>query len=242
MAVRGPMASERVEDMGRDRRELQADASSSEQRARNIEEARLVGLDTSPQTTNAVRRKRTRHLIFNTVSIRAILDGSKTETRRVLKPQPVGAPKWWVSWTPTRPLLNCNKERAAAWHNLPGDRLWIREAWARRWGDVAEFSQSRANVIYRADGSERREVLAGWRSPIYMPRWASRIDIELTAVWVERLQDIHPHSISAEGVSDCAMGQMENTFAAGWDAINAKRGYPWASNPWVLCRRFRRVE
>ena len=92
-----------------------------------------------------------------------------------------------------------------------------------------------------------------WRSPIHMPRWASRLTLELTAVRVQRLQEISEADAIAEGVLPCPDEPMyadepherylppQFRFGDLWDSINAKRA-PWSSNPWVFALTFRKVE
>lgn len=104
-------------------------------------------------------------------------------------------------------------------------------------------------VDYKAtDGND-----GPWRSPIHMPRWASRVTLEVTDVRAERLQDITEDSAIAEGVTARAypaadygyieheLGTLVGGFGALWDSINAKRGYPWSSNPWVWVIGFRKA-
>lgn len=128
-------------------------------------------------------------------------------------------------------------------------------------GPQCRNSDSRV-IVYRAGGAEthpnRPELGKSlWRPSIYMPRWASRITLEVTGVRVERLQDISPKDILAEGVvershQDPLLGKcpisafdgklypdLRSLWAAGWDAINGKRA-PWLSNPWVWVVSFAR--
>lgn len=85
-----------------------------------------------------------------------------------------------------------------------------------------------------------------WRPSIHMPRWASRLTLEVTAVRVERVQEISMADCAAEGIPCPDLGDANEDprpdFAALWDSINAKRGHPWESNPWVWVVAFRRIE
>lgn len=204
-----------------------------------------------------------RPIIFDAESVRAILDGTKTQTRRVVRDQSRAV------------FVPCP-------YGAPGDRMWVREAW-RLWGWDEDFSG--ASIGYKdaqckwcdfPDGdyerwldwlieeSDKFEALPGvawdedeerydiadksvipWRSPIHMPRWASRITLEVTGVRVERLQMISEDDARAEGVDGDShpgthVGRCRGNFARRWDDINAKRGYPWSSNPWVWVVTFKR--
>ena len=137
-----------------------------------------------------------------------------------------------------------------------GDRLWVRETWAI----AAETPNEVVDVMYKADeGTERFDMkhiiwFDGlklpkncdiWHSGRFMPRWASRILLEITAIRVERLQEIKKSFIDlkAEGIpDDILLPYMANDFSILWDFLNAKRGYPWAMNPWPWVLGLRRVD
>lgn len=210
-----------------------------------------------------------RPILFSGRMVRAILDGSKTQTRRVIQPfAPQG------SWTYTPGVVDwCDLpdiERLAAatgmlqvhWHRTrcqfgtPGDRLWVRETWD--WRPLGPPEEHRARLCYGCDG-EQRDFLApadwnpslrrGWRPSIFMPRWASRITLEVTEVRVERVQEITRADALAEGVESACREELMVThmtpvmaFRGRWDALNAKRpGCSWANNPWVWAITFRRI-
>ncbi len=215
-----------------------------------------------------------RPILFSGEMVRAILDGRKTQTRRVVKPQPVQSPSgtaWsWklTAWTDAcrgqisdlSPLDKCP-------FGVPGDRLWVRETWRpeelSKDGDLSAFEDG---IRYRADRSFRtientREAADAWvrvndhtdrwRPSIHMPRWASRIELEVTEVRVERLQEISSHDALEEGIElygGCTSNEdMQGWdpcehFASGWDGLNAKRGFGWDTNPWVWVVEFRRLE
>ncbi len=159
----------------------------------------------------------------------------------------------------------------------PGDRLWVREtfycdhAFAGDYSDPGHVGEPssreqqeaewRDAVYYRADGEPDFEAPDGptpWKPSIHMPRWASRIDLEVTAVRVERLQDITEEDALAEGLRPLreqglrTIGQpgwqwgdgqgegARDAFSVLWDDINGKKA-PWAANPWVWVVSFKRV-
>lgn len=204
-----------------------------------------------------------RPILFSTELVRAILDGRKSVTRRVVKPQPEEtSPGWWKWQHPkydngfgcdyfhtntdaARRLLN-GPGLACCPFGDPGTLLWVREAFQY---EDAEYEPelSATNPVYperiwyRADDPD-----AGpWRPSIHMPRWASRLTLEVSDVRVEQLQDITEEEAIAEGFHDwpnvlSAEGRPRYRFRMTWDQFNPK--HPWASNPWVWRVEFRRVE
>ncbi len=125
-----------------------------------------------------------------------------------------------------------------------GDRLWVREAWQAVDADCRVVSgrleqNQYPNAFYKADGPNPCK----WRPSIHMPRWASRITLEITGVRVERLNDISEADAIAEGCQ-CAGFPASLTnrgaFAKLWQSINGDDS--WAANPWVWVVEFRRVE
>lgn len=200
-----------------------------------------------------------RPILFSAPMIRALLAGTKTQTRRLLKPQPPAGtlqvstyhhpdPRpHFYAWTDDG---HGRAELAeGGWCNpcsygASGDRLWVREAWRTEPGldrfPPREIQQG-GPVQYEA--GPHADVLGGKLRPgMFMPRWASRITLEITRVRVERLQDISRGDAMAEG---CPFPNM----AAGpdpcdwyrdlWEQING--GGSWASNPWVWVVEFKRV-
>ncbi len=190
-----------------------------------------------------------RPVIFNSEMVRAILDGRKTQTRRIAKADN------------SNHLLGCPFGQV-------GDQLWVRETWAdvnhdghpaiayraddglrfigEDDGDVEDpnlekywFAQWYADLISGAEGN--------WRPSIHMPRWASRITLEITAVRVERLNDISHDDAKAEGccygrgggVPDFAVTPADH-FPTLWASIYGEES--WRANPWVWVIEFRRVE
>ncbi|SQJ22228.1 Uncharacterised protein [Serratia rubidaea] len=194
-----------------------------------------------------------RPIIFNSEMVRAILDGRKTQTRRVVTKSSASILSLLEHYPHKNYSLHCSLGQ-------PGDRLWVRETWmpdAPRdgtWGDVEFYGckgsplsmiplryRTPEHCIYRAgwDGHE----MVGWTPSIHMPRWASRITLEITAVRVERLNDISDVDATAEGCSTTDMKSgdcLADVFARLWSSIYGTDS--WGANPWVWVIEFKRVE
>lgn len=180
-------------------------------------------------------------ILFSGPMVQAILDGRKTMTRRVIK-----MPKWAQECNEDYefeidddiPYSICKKTGCLAAidcpYGFPGDRLWVRETFCK---DLDH------NVFYKADNMPPWEDTK-WKPSIFMPRWASRITLEITNVRVERLQEISGKDILAEGldVKFTIPGSFDalERFHGLWDSINGKK-YPWSSNPWVWVIEFKRI-
>ncbi|GAB6229003.1 hypothetical protein EPKpNR5180_14460 [Klebsiella pneumoniae] len=189
-----------------------------------------------------------RGMIFNAEMVRAILDGRKTQTRRPVK----------------FPVLDKNLGCELAGNELagelsagnylnsafgkPGDRIWVRETWARY-----NIDQNSHDIAYRATTPADWPEEGRWRPSIHMPRWASRILLEITDVRVERLNAISQENAQAEGMeltgwrptySDPDSGGEVMTpydnFAELWSSIYGDES--WKANPWVWVIEFKRVE
>lgn len=193
-----------------------------------------------------------RPILFSGEMVRAILDGRKTMTRRVIKPQPRLTPSGlWMRSGPCEERLlygtirheDGSTDKIHEWHDSPygqpGDRLWVRETFA------CLEPLARTPIIYAADRGPKDYR---WRPSIHMPRWASRITLEIAAVRVERVQDITEKDVEAEGLSlqpwsgEGPAGWPKTAgFAQLWDSLNAKRGYGWDANPWVWVISFKRI-
>lgn len=179
-----------------------------------------------------------RPMLFSAPMVRAILDGRKTQTRRIMKDPFNGFP-----------------------HGKPGDRLWVRETWANvdtapTWNGAAMCEESQ--IVYRADfGPE--PVDWNWRPSIHMPRAASRINLEITGIRVERLNDISESDAVAEGIESFRpvpgdgpgspydgyiykdytgknavpyfITDPRESFRTLWESINGPGS--WGKNPWV---------
>jgi hypothetical protein len=207
-----------------------------------------------------------RPIIFGSPMVKALLAGRKTQTRRLVKPQPAvdhhylqpmfgtspdgfafGTPGLWREVGPDYPDGDDDDRRCP--YGAPGDRLWVKETWHPCDG----------GALYQADYRDKQEAgIERWQSPLYMPRNESRITLELTSVRVERIKDTSPADIIAEGVVDrpheveglgrCPVSAFDgicypdllSLWRAGWDSINGKCE-PFASNPWVWVLEFRRM-
>jgi hypothetical protein len=172
--------------------------------------------------------------------VRAILDGRKTQTRRVVKGRDVRV-------GPIAVLHRVKRSDGDMWEQLncpygqPGDRLWCRETWAPSYPGVTA-----PPFHYRAtfDPAEFAGMIR-WKPSIHMPRWASRIMLEIVSVRVERLQDITEADAKAEGCPGFDGDFREvfppvREFRNLWDSINAK-SHPWDINPWVWRIEFKRL-
>lgn len=193
-----------------------------------------------------VRRIMTeRPILFSAPMVRALLDGSKTQTRRVVRFDPPSGDiverGGWRRWHRDDPsaVIACP-------YGVPGDLLWCRETW--RPHIETGMPEYRANL-----GAVDHDLR--WKPSIYMPRWVSRITLRITDVRVQRLQEISEEDARAEGVAepapvhgkwcDATRGReghwsYRKPFADLWDSLNAKRA-PWSSNPFVWAIAFERV-
>jgi hypothetical protein len=200
-----------------------------------------------------------RPIIFSGPMVRAILDGMKTQTRRVVKGK----------WLPlVEEVLRVNGQWVFETMDYdlttpfgkPGDRLWVRETWAQLLDHYGK-----AHPTYRADYvRSEADRLDAWRPSIHMPRWASRLTLEITDVRVQRLQDISPTDAIDEGALELPnrptyAAECEAAKAAGilkpplgdgpvqrfcrlWDHLHAgKPGLSWEANPFVWAITFKQV-
>jgi hypothetical protein len=200
---------------------------------------------------------RERPIIFSGPMVRAILEGRKSQTRRIVKfnhkpwLNPMahveyardGMPIWFDA-PPSKSIRDSDyfDEGYPCPYGQPGDRLWVRETWQHDSPDsmTDPVYQTTACCFYRADESDpRTKPISGkWRPSIHMPRWASRITLELTDVRVERLKDISEADATAEGVPSSLMASTHRIgFFNLWNSIhgcNADDLNPWV---WVLAFR-----
>lgn len=201
-----------------------------------------------------------RPILFSAPMVRAILAGTKTQTRRALKIQPLDilpmegefAGRQWVALMSRKPepkgmVLRCK-------HGVPGDRLWVREAWTTHafLDAVAPRDLKTISIHYLADGGDIKT--GKYRPGMFMPRRISRINLEITDVRVERLQDISEADAIAEGISEFIGGwwcehddaeQIAGTtpqegYRHLWERINGKGS--WDANPWVWAISFRMIK
>ena len=214
-----------------------------------------------------------RPILFSAPMVRAILAGTKTQTRRVVNlPADAKHVCYWAPpsgrsesgyadpgvnyWTPDPAGETDSNHLCPCPYGQPGDRLWVREAFSGPWCMEAQDGMAAvppskwgesSRVWYWADGDP---TYGDWTKPrpsIHMPRWASRILLEVIAVRVERLQDISEADAVAEGVdfaghTDEIMHDYspDERFSMLWESINGAGS--WNENPWVWVVEFRRVE
>ena len=186
-------------------------------------------------------------------NISKIQTGEKTQTRRVMSPQPAYQEFGYEgrSWCyhddfakhPTDFTHLCP-------YGQPGALLWVRESW--RVADGKEYTlidpewaggKNPAHIEYKANDPHPENVM--WRSPIFMPKWASRITLKITDIRIERIQDLSESDCFSEMGLPIEKRRIINVFADFqklWDKINAKRGFPWQSNPWVWRLSFKLQE
>lgn len=190
-----------------------------------------------------------RPILFNSEMIYAILEGRKTQTRRLVKPQPKGGGV--VEYDKARKLLaHYYRGAMQAWNEAkhwvcpygkPGDLLWARETWADCGANTAAYKSGSAVLVPGV----------AWRPSIHMPRWASRITLRVEDIRVERLRNIPHNDAIDEGIryfetddgedgyyaikqggvpcSDCPV----DVFKMLWNSINAAHGFGWEANPLV---------
>mgnify|MGYP001116716775 CR=1 FL=1 len=206
-----------------------------------------------------------RHLRMKAHEIRALLVGTKSQARRIVKLNDAGRIKRGSrQWHP--------EDSVGAPHGCPygrpGDYLWVRETWQYAPSDLCHCPQpsapspcddwmngtgcrsSRGDVLYRADPVDSRVTL--WRPAIHMPRWASRITLRITDVRVERLNDISEADARAEGITDggclncgesepCECGDpmpdARDAYVNLWQSLHGPGS--WQENPWVWRIAFR---
>nr|WP_205914724.1 hypothetical protein [Enterobacter hormaechei] len=217
-----------------------------------------------------------RGMIFNGEMVRAILDGRKTQTRRIIKDCTVGRDPISKFIQIGKKFIGCYPEdvpeliRECCPYGVPGDRIWVRETFQ---GPLFDFEQMEAYqedsskfkkpefCVYKADGKPAPEFFdaddnlhCGWRPSIHMPRWASRITLEITGVRVEQLKSISEEEARSEGVARLREGfwkhyqpgwtqhqlSARGSFATLWDSIYGSG--EWDRNPWVWVVEFNRIE
>lgn len=212
-----------------------------------------------------------RPILFSVPMVKAILDGRKTVTRRVVKPQPTeGGLEWatacggdFAAWQDPLLLLDEHSEdggpcqRKCPYGRI-GEKLWVRETWMdllgtgieRKTGDHGRYAYA-ADTPPGSYGDDQRKAYGlKWRPSIHMPRAASRITLEVTGVRVERLQDISETDAVAEGARptlaplDTVRLGAVGTAKEGFRQIWESINGPgsWDANPWVWVVEFKRVE
>ncbi len=200
--------------------------------------------------------------------VRAILEGRKTQTRRVVTQK--DALEWLRPGMFTSEFV-ASKENGLSPLGYAGDRLYVRETWAAPW-DYDNSKPSEINISdglkvwFRADGdwprgdneTAARNGCGRWRPSIHMPKTASRIWLEVVDIRVERIRDISERNAVAVGLYNTAdhtfpmwtagEGYKEHfefprsAFIELWDSLNEKRGFGFETNPWVWAVAFKRVQ
>ena len=175
-------------------------------------------------------------IIFSSDSICAIEDGLKTQTRRIVTPQPAS------NWSIPPALLDqgflneygCHRDSDSIkcpWEQE--DVLWVREKW---------HHDGRGGFLYAADNPDFAEPYENqsWRNPMFMPKAACRLWLQIQAVDIQRVRDISEEDSIAEGfLSEGEFSlSAQCKFMHAWDKLNDKRGFDWKSNPWVWVIRF----
>lgn len=201
-----------------------------------------------------------RPIPFSAAMVAAILDGRKTQTRRVVKPQPVRLDdgmfgEMW-EWNGDQGMRDCLAVlmESRCPYGQPRDRLWIKCPYSVAYDAKRDESRWMVDKHWvtthgkprRADG---KLMKLGGKPGMFMPKWLSDgllPPLEVVAVLAERLQEISENECIAEGC--CGSYEEEDIelpshkFRDLWDSINAKRGYPWDSNPWVWVVEFEKQE
>lgn len=215
-----------------------------------------------------------RPILFSTPMVQAILAGRKTQTRRIVQPQPTpydfgvgGVQDAFLAPNTNEGFLSVSVEAVnrgslglvRSPFGVPGDRLWVREAWAPFDYALDDYKPSdlptNAEIVYLAD---QKQKLSGdrYRPSIHMPRWASRITLAILSVRVERLQDISDDEAVAEGIHGNGISfqnyllpnappnqTARSSFYSLWSTIHKNDGpHGWDANPWVWVIGFISVE
>lgn len=215
-----------------------------------------------------------RPILFNSEMVLAILNGKKTQTRRLINPQPIEDKVWSGGFKIATKKITISTKTfnrfGGARDDDPtpcpfgkvGDRLWVRETFAivprtayaqsENCQQIIKPNCNHDTAIFRA-GWERSTGGIRWKPSIHMPRWASRITLEITAVRVERLNDISQNDAIAEGcelpnlppevsgVSADFIADQRTSFAILWNRINGAGAGCWSKNPWVWVVEFKRL-
>lgn len=201
--------------------------------------------------------KKEKPIIFSTEMVKAILDGRKTQTRRIIR---YGDKKGMIRkycgddsyiFAKNYPPLSLETNSIEVIKKyLPykkGDILWVRETWNDTWGD---------DVLYKANGGSAKDLgykkVPKWKPSIYMPRKYARIFLKVKNVRVEQIQDISVKDIREEGMNSYDREKSLQSFTGSryakdwfvflWDSINKKRGFGWDVNPWVWVIEFERID
>ncbi|MCS3602715.1 hypothetical protein M2371_001924 [Buttiauxella sp. BIGb0471] len=199
---------------------------------------------------------RERGMIFNGEMVRAILNGSKTQTRRIMKVQPEPSKTregdHWFSCNKLRAMVHVSdftpgSSKIPDYHEFLskccpfgeiGDRIWVRETFEPI--PDREEPVGCSGILYAADIPFPNRK---WTPSIHMPRWASRISLEITNVRVEWLNAISEKDANAEGVQANELSPARYVFGELWQSIyGADNSQSWQASPWVWVIEFKRVE
>jgi len=206
-------------------------------------------------------------ILFSGEMVRAILNGRKTQTRRVVKPQPRTLeknepyPRFWYAAPGVKNSFQDRFYAPKFPYGQVGDRLWVRETWhaGSKYDKVRPLELPKsADIWYRTRFNEKFDPknsvpIGKTRPSIFMPRWASRIDLLVTGVKVEQLQDITQDDAKAEGVQPKSwignhqLKDYRQGFIELWNLINGKPrkdgvDISWNANPWVWVVEFELIE
>lgn len=175
--------------------------------------------------------KRSRPVLFNTEMVKAILDGRKTVTRRVIKPQPEGMP-YPMPMVSSWPHYSGQTGSEAVFRPpfWTGDILWVRETWTTVPG---------GSYVYKASVECPDAWMGTWRPSIHMPKDAARLFLRVTGVRTERLQEIDDKGVLAEGLEiGCYFDDLWNRTIKPAD----RKTYGWDADPWVWVIEFERCK
>ncbi len=202
-----------------------------------------------------------RPIRFLTDMVKAILEGRKTMTRRVIKPQPIKRTDYCGGYiletkkaTTSIKSFNEGLYQDICPFGKVGDKLWVRETW-----DFRPMAGRSAIIGYKADRSSKGFTVpegfnqlvyepTRYRPSIHMPKWASRITLEILDIRVEKLHQIEDKDCYAEGIN-CFEAQHlpephltpTEVFRNLWNSLHKKQ-YRWEDNPWVWCISFKRLQ
>ena len=218
----------------------------------------------NPGTHNWRLKDMERPILFSTAMVRAILEGRKTQTRRVVKSiydidSLATAQEWNLGRADERmvPYEKWGKKRGCGLfkstdgtifaqpcpYGAPGDLLWVRETFVLNYSDDIP-------IAFRADWHDGLKGIVEppkWKPSIFMPKKYARIWLEITDVRVERVQNITESDAENEGMDGhCPEDRMtwdtpREQFTKLWDSINGKK-YPWSGNPWVWVVEFQQIK
>jgi hypothetical protein len=204
-----------------------------------------------------------RPILFSGEMVRAILDGTKTMTRRICKHPPTESTfdsEGMAMFADEGGELLYGPTYADWFSPYSGvERLWVKETFAPMdYGNAPskiQLIEYKAGCAVEAKNYPERPVgfepgkIHTWKPSIFLPRWASRITLEVKEVRVERLNEITVEDARREGCTkiqcncgDCIDSTEIGTFQDLWDSINGKRGYGWSENNWVWVISFRRIQ